>query len=205
MRPAVCSEEERGLILQTAAVNWVYSGIRLTETPYGWRNANHIRLVRKDGKFAWTSQMHYLDLGTDALSAVFPSTSFRREASGGVTKCQLFSQSRISAMTGDQRTYWDNTNKELTSFKIAFFLRFGCPSTSLVLQYGNFVPREPLAVNSLFMGQVSAKICCCKAFDVTCGQPLPSPHKQRWRRFKTEITGITNIPSLSQGLLSSIV
>ena len=108
-------------------------------------------------------------------------------------------------MTGDQRTYWDNTNKELTSFKIAFFLRFGCPSTSLVLQYGNFVPREPLAVNNLFMGQVSAKICCCKAFDVTCSQPLPSPHKQRWRRFKTEITGITNIPSLSQGLLSSIV
>ena len=99
MRPAVCSEEERGLISQTAAVNWVYSGIRLTETPYGWRNATHIRLVRKDGKFAWTSQMRYLDLGTDALSAVFPSTSFRREASGGVTKCQLFSQSRISVST----------------------------------------------------------------------------------------------------------
>ena len=99
MRPAVCSEEERGLISQTAAGNWAYSDIRLTETPYWWRNATQIRLVRKDGKFAWTSQMHYLDLGTDALSAVFPSTSFRREASGGVTKCQLFSQSRISVST----------------------------------------------------------------------------------------------------------
>ena len=52
-------------------------------------------------------------------------------------------------------------------------------------QYGNLVPREPLAVNSLFMGEISAKICCCEAFEVECGQPLPSTHKQRWRRFTT--------------------
>ena len=52
-------------------------------------------------------------------------------------------------------------------------------------QYGNLVPREPLAVNSLFMGEISAKICCCEAFEVECGQPLSSTHKQRWRRFTT--------------------
>ena len=50
---------------------------------------------------------------------------------------------------------------------MASFLRCGCPSTSLVQQYGNFVPYEQLAVNSLFMGQISVKICCCEAFDVT--------------------------------------
>ena len=78
---------------------------------------------------------------------------------------------------GEQGTYWDNTNKELTSFKMAIFLRFCCPSTSLVLQYGNFVPREQLAVNSLFMGQISAKICCREAFSSQMW-PTPPPTPQ---------------------------
>ena len=71
MRSAGCSEEERGLIWQTAAGNWAYSGIRLTE--------NSILMTSRQpdmtGQEAWEiclNQSDALDLGSDISSAVFP-------------------------------------------------------------------------------------------------------------------------------------
>ena len=134
MRSAVCSGEERGLILRTAAGNWAYSGIRRTETPYWWRHITQIRLVRKREKFAWTSQMHLIWV------VIFRLRSFLK---------RLFAGKPVVA------------SRNVSCFLSLESVCLLCWRARNVLgqqkQYGNLVPREPLAVNSLFMGEISKK------------------------------------------------
>ena len=68
-----------------------------------------------------------------------------------------------------------------------------------------FVPREPLAVNSLLIGQISAKICCCEAFSSRTNPSSQPTSDVRGDLRQPEITGISSIVSLSPGLLSRIV
>ena len=129
MHPAGCSEEERGRIWQTAAGNWACSGIRLTETPYWWRHATQIRLVRKCGKFAWTSLMHQVSVLMRCLRSflkrLFAAKQVVATQNVGCFLSLELNQSVYYA--GEQGTYWDNTNKELTSFKMEISLVFVVP------------------------------------------------------------------------------
>ena len=56
-----------------------------------------------------------------------------------------------------------------------------------------FVPREPLAVNSLFMRQISAKICCCEAFSSRMW-PTPPLNPQATLKAIYDNQEITGIP-----------
>ena len=110
----------------------------------------------------------------------------------------------LSSMLESKRRTANNTNKELTSFKIKIFFVLVVPYISCSPEW-YFVPREPLAVNSLLIGQISAKICCCEAFSSRTNPSSQPTSDVKGDLRQPEITGISSIVSLSPGLLSRIV
>ena len=52
---------------------------------------------------------------------------------------------------GEQKSYWDKTNKENYHFKLCMSFCLSCPSATFALQHGSFVPREWPAAKGLFV------------------------------------------------------
>ena len=114
----------------------------------------------KRGKFAWTMQRDaLLRSGYWCVICGRSLKVFLRENQWWRRESQLFSQSSISLSTMLESKGRTGTTQTKSWYHLKWkFPSFVLSHASLAFRYSDFVPREPLAVNSPFMRLFSSHI-----------------------------------------------